>query len=640
MGGGLLQLAAYGSESHYLMGNPQITFFKSVYKQHTNFSVEAIEIPMEGSYNMSDSYTAPTQLRVTLPRHGDLLSHLFLKVELPDIISSVYRKFQWVKHLGEIMVRSASISIGGQKIEELTAEWLHIYHRLHLSEGKRKLYDVMVGNTPDLFNPEMTDEAFLSLLKQHLVNANSGLNPSPEIQKTYAGLVGRLDALHEGTDTEEATREAQDSIPEALRHMMGLLEGITSYRHSNTPYYDPDDVKDGHLVPSIRGRMLYIPLPFFFNKDVGLSLPLIALQKQDVEITIEFSPMMHLFTLTNWNPRAKRYLRQRPSSLREGHKLGYFVYSETHMPSGESVQNSENTNVTLDKEAGSQGPTNSQVESEDRIQRRYNDPSFSFRPTLEAFYIFLDESERDLFAKNPHEYLIEQVTVQTSEGFHGDASQFEMKLYNPVKEMIWTLKRDDAERYNVWFDFTNHIEGGTEWQLGNLVRNPYYQLPQEALEYYSPERIPTSILKRAKLRFNGIDRFSFKDDVFLSYVQPYLYHSSTQKGIYVFSFALDPENYQPSGSVNMSMIQSVSLDFETSIPPVDPEVAMVLQGKSGNPMTAAQIRNSYGIQQGTGGDLEVTDRDIYQYTYTLNMYVINYNILKIIGGMAGLNYAK
>ena len=95
MGGGLIQLAAYGSENMYLMGNPQITFFKVVHKHHTNFSLESVEVPFEGIHNLSEVSTGPTTISVKIPRVGDLLNTALLRIELPNIISSTYKKFKW-----------------------------------------------------------------------------------------------------------------------------------------------------------------------------------------------------------------------------------------------------------------------------------------------------------------------------------------------------------------------------------------------------------------------------------------------------------------------------------------------------------------------------------------------------------------
>ena len=117
MGGGLIQLAAYGAENKYLMGNPQITFFKIVYKRHTNFSIESINLPFDGIGTISETSQSTHTLSVKIPRLGDLLGKIFLKIKIPDIISSIHKKFKWVKNLGEVMINNVSLFIGGNKIE-------------------------------------------------------------------------------------------------------------------------------------------------------------------------------------------------------------------------------------------------------------------------------------------------------------------------------------------------------------------------------------------------------------------------------------------------------------------------------------------------------------------------------------------
>jgi len=77
MGGGLLQLIAYGAQDAYLSGNPQITFWKGLYKRHTNFAMEPFRINFNGQPNWGTKQTA------IVGRHADLLYSTYVEVQLP-----------------------------------------------------------------------------------------------------------------------------------------------------------------------------------------------------------------------------------------------------------------------------------------------------------------------------------------------------------------------------------------------------------------------------------------------------------------------------------------------------------------------------------------------------------------------------
>ena len=119
MPGGLLQLSAYGSENQYLNGNPQITFFKLVYKRYTNFSMESIEVNLQGSSDLS--FDKSIKLKAKIPRNADLLANMYLKLKLPNIFSDDQKQFYWIKKLGlniidycEIFI---DITIIGQQLD-------------------------------------------------------------------------------------------------------------------------------------------------------------------------------------------------------------------------------------------------------------------------------------------------------------------------------------------------------------------------------------------------------------------------------------------------------------------------------------------------------------------------------------------
>ena len=185
MGGGLMQLVAYGAQDIYLTGNPQITFFKVVYRRHTNFSMEAIEQTFNGAADFGKRVTC------TVSRNGDLMHKVYLQVTVPDVSG------EYVKNLGQALVKFAEVEIGGQRIDKHYGDWMHIWNELSQEDGKKAGYGLMTG----------------------------------------AG---------------------------------GETAGISA---------ETD---------------LYIPLEFWFCRNPGLALPLIALQYHEVKINIEFSALSEL----------------------------------------------------------------------------------------------------------------------------------------------------------------------------------------------------------------------------------------------------------------------------------------------------------------------------------------------------------
>src|SRR5690606_20994389 len=138
MGGGLMQLVAYGAQDVYLTGNPQITFFKVVYRRHTNFSIEAIEQTFNGTADFGKKVIC------TVSRNGDLINNVYLQVQLPALsVGSVYNvgetqpnNVAWTNSIGHALIRSVEIEVGGQKIDKHYGEWLEIWDELTQTSEK------------------------------------------------------------------------------------------------------------------------------------------------------------------------------------------------------------------------------------------------------------------------------------------------------------------------------------------------------------------------------------------------------------------------------------------------------------------------------------------------------------------------
>jgi hypothetical protein len=210
-------------------------------------------------------------------------------------------------------------------------------------------------------------------------------------------------------------------------------------------------------------------------------------------------------------------------------------------------------------------------------------------------YIYLDTEERRRFAQVAHEYLIEQLQFTGDESVTSSANKIKMSFNHPVKELIWVVQRDsfvactsDLDvwkgqqpfNYSDWFDRAAKDSGYSITMVEGLAG-----------------RNPTVV---AKVQLNGHDRFSEREGKYFNLVQPFQHHTNIPAvGINVYSFALNPEDHQPSGSCNMSRIDNATLNLTLS-------------------------NNTVG-----GGK-----------TAKVRIYAINYNVLRIMSGMGGLAYSN
>ena len=212
-------------------------------------------------------------------------------------------------------------------------------------------------------------------------------------------------------------------------------------------------------------------------------------------------------------------------------------------------------------------------------------------PTIDLFidYIYLDTDERRRFAQMSHEYLIEQVqfnefSIDTTKS--GTNSQ-RLTFNHPTKELIWFFQRADNMGANDWFNFSNSTPGN--------------------------EKLGGDLLTLAALRLNGHYRFNpARTPLFFRQWQPFIHHTRIPDScMYVYSFALRPEEHQPSGTCNFSRIDNTILEFNidsaSSIKsPVLPDTTSFTNGQSAQ----------------------------------LTVYARNYNVLRIMSGMGGLAYSN
>jgi len=146
MSGGLLQLVAYGAQDVFLTGSPQVTFFRQVYRRHTNFAMEDVEQTATGTVDFNRTAT------YTISRNGDLMHKVWLEVQLPAL-SNASDTVNWSRDIGHVIIDYVDCEIGGTRIDRHYGDWLQVWNQLSQCEEKKVGYDNLIGNVASMYTP-------------------------------------------------------------------------------------------------------------------------------------------------------------------------------------------------------------------------------------------------------------------------------------------------------------------------------------------------------------------------------------------------------------------------------------------------------------------------------------------------------
>jgi len=541
MAGGLMQLVAYGAQDVYLTGNPQITFFKVVYRRHTNFASESIQQTFSGTANWSRKVSCQVQ------RNGDLITKAYLQVILPavDVTAWAGAKFAWCPKVGHALISSVELFIGGTSIDKQYGDWLNIWYELARKFQQDRGYDQLIGNT------------------EHLTT---------------------LASTHDSA-------------------------------------------------------VLYVPLQFFFNRHDGLALPLIALQYHDVRIDIEFNDVNRCIVQNNILKSSN--FSTNTLAFSDASMFIDYIYLDNE----ERKRFAQATHEYLIEQIQFTG-AESVNNVNNKYRLNYNHPCKELIWAVQlanyndgsTFLAWDAKSSTNMQIQATKRFVLKYAAYAAGAPLQLTASEDQSVTPAVVGNAYFTSIWDRLKPYYtspdplvaniIVSDFltleelSRPVSYWTDlFTSSNLLTDESEGHPDYDVVVYAPDRYGayldgtvnpvTSVL----IQLNGHDRFTQRDGNYFNYVQPWQCHTNTPiDGVNVYSFALNPEDHQPSGTCNMSRIDNAQL-------------SITVQG---------------GVVPSSSQD---SAHSTYQNRYILstsivNIYAFNYNVLRIMSGMGGLAYSN
>ena len=368
--------------------------------------------------------------------------------------------------------------------------------------------------------------------------------------------------------------------------------------------------------PSIRARQLMIPLHFWFCENPGLALPLVSLQNSEVYNNVTLRALNDLYTVVDVNPASPTYgTRVVPVN----YPLSLFL--SPPLPTGLPSNLSLTTFI----------------------------PDFY----VEGTFIYLTEVEMNQLARADQTYLIKTVRYVNKEGQFGGNTDLEIPMFNLVTRIVFGTQRSDRRLVNDWDNYTN-------WSDPN--RAPWTPITSDTGTslYSSGQQQVTSVAPRSAIidgviLFDGKERITTKPFPFFSLQQMYRHVTgqppASLPGIYQYSFALDHDQYQPSGSANGSMFNRtiLRLTLQTPLPlsvtsdgaPTS-TVVCVLRSTvfSPNPTVIPAAQIPLYDPSDVVSVVQSNNNVIFTFTYNVGVYVEAINFLRIVSGLGSLVFAS
>jgi hypothetical protein len=518
-GGGLFALVSYGTQNVILNSNPDITFFYKSYRKHSHYSEESVTTAMNGPNELAQS--TPIQVRLKIQRVADLVRDMYFVFRVPNI-----------------------------------------YSKYATDRGSQ-------------FNFSWTRYLGAAIIRSAAIFI--GGQKIQEFDSTY--IISR--ALTDYTNDQFVKWQRMiGDVPELNNPAMGIYGGGSENVGYPTVYPDPS----GQISrPSIYGRDIYVPLPFWFTESTFNSLPLVALQGQEVEIQLTLRSIEELYCI----------LDPSGNKVRPGYKVESFA----------------NANSPVYQDYYEEAATIRHFLT-DFTETAPALNTWFFDPRITATYIYLTDEERNVFVKNELQYIVRQVSTFN---FNGQANrqQFDLDITNPITRLLLFPRRSDSIYRNDWANITN-------WITNKPPYIPTPGIPEWIVNVYSSGRVlPNSqrdIIRALRILGDGNELQEEKSIDYYKWITPWKYSTGsasqtnatnnflTRNGLeenpILIPFSLTSPEFQPNGSINASRIRKFQL--EVDFWPLNPEP---------------------------------------EYLYDLTIFAETINWIIIIGGTGGLKFA-
>ena len=631
MSGGLMQLVAYGAQDTYLTGNPEITFFKVVYRRHTNFAIETVNLTFNGNADFGK------EANVLITRNGDLVTRMYLRVQLNRLlmnqltgVSALDREaylFAYVREVGNFLIDSIRFEIGGTQIDKQWGHWMSTWHDLTKDVNNNRAYRALVGDVDELTalrSPDstgyLTQDYVLFVPLMFWCNTNTGLAlPLIALQYHEVRLWFQFNVF-------ERLIVHSNNV-----NLARLNNGVGVFNNGSLLVdYVYIDTEERRRFAQIGHEYLITQLQFTGSQ---------AVTQNPLRVTLQFNHpskefIWRIVSGAYWSKNSPFLCySNREASLESNGWEKALRYAANNVLAGEVAvgDTGDVSDVVVDIATEDYNNWNQPhtVTSNTKNASKYvvftyvpgagiDDGNADITPKLMAETLQDSVDGTFLFRRNvltnpdrPEYNLGDYVTrfniviFYTQVDANGDPIAASLTYQvRPVDHDITV--RDVSVPVADWVDnrFTTEAGNGLGspmdiWAClqtvsGLLINNQYNPVVE------------------AVIQLNGQDRFQPREGAYFNLIQTYNYHTSTPaNGVNVFSFALHPEQHQPSGTANLSRIDNtvLSMGLYREIPYADP---------SRTPPPLSIVGN----------------------TSQAFIYCTNYNVLRIMSGMGGLAYSN